>query len=63
MLDEYDFSNGERGKYAKRYAQPANVIVLDPDIAPYFPNAAAVNDALRELVKIARRNGKPKAIK
>ena len=58
MLDEYDFRHGERGKYAQRYAEGTNVVVLDPDVAAIFPNAAAVNEALRALVKIARRNGK-----
>ena len=28
MCEEYDFSRGERGKYARRYAQGTNVIVL-----------------------------------
>jgi len=28
MLQEYDFRRGVRGKYAKRYAQGTNVIVL-----------------------------------
>ncbi|MCI0682511.1 MAG: hypothetical protein L0Y71_10425 [Gemmataceae bacterium] len=58
MLDEYDFSEGVRGKYAKRYAQGTNVVVLDPDIAAAFPNAKAVNDALRALLRIARRSHK-----
>lgn len=58
MLDEYDFSKGERGKYAKRYAQGTNLVVLDPDIAAAFPNAKAVNDALRALLKIARQSSK-----
>jgi hypothetical protein len=58
MLDEYDFSQGVRGKYAKRYAQGTNVVVLDPDVAAVFPDAASVNDALRALVKIAQRDGR-----
>jgi hypothetical protein len=33
MRDEYDFSAGLRGKYAKRYAEGTNVMVLDPDVA------------------------------
>jgi hypothetical protein len=33
-------------------------ILIDIDIAPYFPTAESVNDALRALVTIARRNGK-----
>ncbi|MEE8193320.1 MAG: hypothetical protein V3T74_11285 [Gemmatimonadales bacterium] len=48
MRAEYDFSHGERGRYASRYAEGSNVVVLDPDVAAGFPNAEAVNDALRK---------------
>jgi hypothetical protein len=58
MLDEYDFRKGERGKYAKRYAAGTNVVVLDPDVAAVFSDAGSVNEALRVLMKIARRSGK-----
>jgi hypothetical protein len=58
MLDEYDFSSGVRGKYAKRYAEGTNVVVLAPDVAALFPDADSVNNALRALVRIARRNGR-----
>ena len=50
MRSEYDFSKGARGKYAKRYAEGSNVVVLDPDLLKAFPNSAAVNRALRALV-------------
>jgi hypothetical protein len=36
---EYDFSAGARGKYARRYAQGMNVVVLEPDVARAFLNA------------------------
>jgi hypothetical protein len=52
---EYDFSKGIRGKYAKKYAKGTNIILLDPDVAGLFPNAKAVNDALRALAKIAQQ--------
>lgn len=55
MLAEYDFSHGVRGKYVRRYAKGTNVVVLDPDVAKVFPNAQAVNDSLRSLAKIIRR--------
>jgi hypothetical protein len=55
MLDDYDFSKGVRGKYARRYAAGSNVVVLAPDVAATFPNADAVNEALRMLMKIARK--------
>ena len=54
MRDEYDFSGGVRGKYADRYAQGSNIVVLDPDVAEVFPNARSVNDALRALAAIIR---------
>jgi hypothetical protein len=63
MRVEYDFSRGERGKYARRYARGANVIVLEPDVARVFPNAAAVNDSLRVLAGIIRRQHKKLSIK
>lgn len=40
---EYDFSQGVRGKYARRYAQGSNVVVLAPDVARVFPSTEAVN--------------------
>jgi hypothetical protein len=38
MLDEYDFSKGIRGKYAKRYAEGTNIVVFSPDVAEFFPD-------------------------
>jgi hypothetical protein len=55
MLREYDFSQGIRGKYARRYARGSNVVVLEPDVAKVFPNAEAVNTSLRSLAEIIRR--------
>ena len=59
MLPEYDFRGGERGKYAKQYASGSNVVVLSPDVAEAFPDAEAVNNALRALVNIARQSVAP----
>ena len=55
---EYDFANGVRGKYSRRYAKGANVVILEPDVAKAFPNAEAVNDSLRALAGIIRRQRK-----
>jgi hypothetical protein len=49
MRDHYDFSGGVRGKYASRYAEGTNVVVLDPDVAQLFPNREAVNETLRAV--------------
>jgi hypothetical protein len=51
MRPEYDFSGGVRGKYAGRFRQGTNLILLDPDVAAAFKNSAAVNRALRRLLR------------
>jgi hypothetical protein len=53
MRDEYDFSKGVRGKYAKRFATGSNIVVLDPDVARLYPDSKTVNDTLRALARIA----------
>jgi methylphosphotriester-DNA--protein-cysteine methyltransferase len=50
MRPEYDFSKGVRGKYAARFAERSNVVVLDADVAAHFPDSKSVNDALRKLL-------------
>lgn len=52
-VPDYDFSNGVRGKYAARFAEGTNVVVLSPDVAEIFPDSEAVNEALRTLVRIS----------
>lgn len=54
MLKEYNFSKGVRGKYYQRYHQRSNVVVLEPDMADAFPNAEAVNQALRSIYRVAK---------
>ena len=58
MLDEYDFISGIPGKYAKRYADGCNVVILDPDVAKIFPDSESANDSLRALAEIIRRREK-----
>ena len=55
MLPEYDFSKGVRGKYADRFHQGTNIVVLVPAVAEVFPDSKAVNDALMGLIRIAKR--------
>jgi hypothetical protein len=57
MLPEYDLAGGIRGKYVNRYRQGTNVVLLDPDLAKVFTSSDAVNDALRELVRIRAGGG------
>lgn len=46
---EYDFSEGQRGKYAARFKEGTRVVVLEPDVAAVFPTSEAVNAALRKV--------------
>jgi hypothetical protein len=55
MRREYDFRKGIRGKYAKRYAEGSNIVVLSPDIAKVFRTSESVNEALRTLVRVGRK--------
>ena len=57
LRPEYDLSllkGGVQGKYAQRCKEGTNLILLAPDVAPYFPDDQAVNAALRSLVGIAK---------
>ncbi len=54
-----DFGKGVRGKYLKSYQEGTNLVLLNPDVARVFPNDEAVNDALRSLMNISQRTGKP----
>ena len=54
MRPEYSaelIKSGIRGKYAKRYREGTNVVPIEPDLTRIFPNAEAVNDALRQYAE------------
>jgi hypothetical protein len=56
MRAEYDFdySKAVRGKYYRRLLKEgANVVVLEPDVARAFRSSAAVNEALRSLLRVS----------
>ena len=58
LRPEYDFSNmegGVRGKYAQRFHTGTNLVKIDPDVAEVFADDDAVNEALRSLIQVARR--------
>jgi hypothetical protein len=58
MLEEYDFSKGIRGKYVQKYSEGTNVVVIDPDVSKFFPDHDSVNQALRSLAEIIKRQKK-----
>lgn len=54
MKKEYNFEKGVRGKYAKRYKEGTNIVLLDPDVAKVFKTPHSVNHALRSLAEIIK---------
>ena len=63
LRPEYDFASmegGVRGKYAKKYQENTNLILLSPDVAKVFHDNNAVNEALRGLIGIARAKVPPR---
>jgi hypothetical protein len=68
LRPEYDLASllkeGVRGKYAKRYQQGTNLVLLSPDVAKDFQNAEAVNEALRLVIQLKKipGGGKRKAV-
>ena len=58
MRPEYDFSGAARGRTAARCAEGANVVVVGHDVLDVFPDSAAVNEALRALAPVIRRQRK-----
>ncbi|HZE89910.1 MAG TPA: hypothetical protein VE404_10195 [Verrucomicrobiae bacterium] len=63
MQPEYDFATGVRGVTAARYAQGANIVLLDPDVAAIFRDSKAVNEALRTVARIVRSKVKRRSRK
>lgn len=63
LRPEYDLSQlkgGVRGKYYRRASAGTNLVLIDPDLAKFFPDASAVNRALRVLAEAAQAAAKPK---
>jgi len=56
LRPEYDMKSllkdGVRGKYAKKYREGTNLVLLEPDVAKAFPTEKAVNEALRLVIKL-----------
>jgi hypothetical protein len=56
MREEYEFAGGVRGKHYQAYRQGTNLVLLEPDVAQIFKDAATVNAALRMLAKLAKES-------
>ena len=56
----FDYAKGVRGKYYKRTEEEGtNVVLLDADVWKAFPNSAAVNYALRSILRAKRARRSP----
>jgi hypothetical protein len=56
LLEEYDFSKGVTGKYSAKYEKGSNVVLIEPDVAKYFPDNKSVNEALRSITMIIKKH-------
>jgi len=57
MRKEYtnaELGQGIRGKYYESYRSGRNIVRLTPEVAQVFPDEDSVNEALMELIRIAR---------
>ncbi len=59
LRPEYDLrellEDGVRGKYAERYKEGTNLVLLEPDVAKVFANNEnAVNEALRLVIELKK---------
>jgi hypothetical protein len=45
---------GIRGKYAKRFREGTNIVLVQPEVAAAFPSEDAVNEALRGVLNTTR---------
>jgi hypothetical protein len=51
---------GVLGKYADRYREGTNLVLLAPDVAEAFPTDEAVNEALRLVIRLRKLPGAEK---
>ena len=58
LRQEYDLRellrDGVQGKYANRFREGTNLVLLDRDIAEAFPSDEAVNTALRLVIQLKK---------
>ena len=64
LRPEYDLGRllkgGVQGKYARRYREGTNLVLLAPDVAAAFPTEEAVNQALRLVIELSKLRGAAK---
>jgi hypothetical protein len=64
LRPEYDLGKllkgGVQGKYADRYREGTNLVLLAPDVAQAFPTDEVVNEALRLVIRLRKLPGTAK---
>jgi len=64
LRPEYDLGqllkSGVQGKYAARFREGTNLVLLEPDVAKAFPTDSAVNETLRLVLELSRLSAKGK---
>ena len=62
LRPEYDLKKllktGIRGKYAQRFREGTNLVLLEPDVAKAFPNPETVNEVLRLVMQLRKPSKK-----
>jgi hypothetical protein len=56
LRPEYDLSTLRVRKLGPKRKSFGDVVRLDPDVSGAFPNADAVNEALRFLIRVTKEN-------
>jgi hypothetical protein len=58
LRPEYDLrpllKTGIRGKYARRFKEGTNLVLLEPDVARVFTNDKSVNEVLRLVIQLRK---------
>ena len=66
LRPEYDLGQrlkaGVQGKYADRYREGTNLVLLAPDVADAFPTEEAVNQTLRLVIQLTKLRGPGKRV-
>ena len=68
LRPEYDLGQllrgAEQGRYATRFRQGTNLVLLEPDVTAVFPDEQSVNEALKLVIELTKIPGaKKKALK
>lgn len=56
---EYDLRSLQVRRLGPGRKSFGDLVRLEPDVAKVFPDAEAVNEALRSIIEVARRSARP----